>query len=70
MAPAQPLQALPVQVWVPVLQLPQLRVPVPKQPTHVPVAGRHSGVLPVQDGVWFIHAPAAVHKRGVVPRHP
>lgn len=68
-APRQLPQALLLQVCVPVLQLPQLRVLLPEQATHCPVLGRHSGVLPVQL-VWFVQAPLAEHRRGVAPTHP
>jgi hypothetical protein len=66
-APAQLPQALLVpHVCVPVLQLPQLREAPLKHATHMPVLGRHSGVVPEQ-AVWFIHAPAVEQRRGVVP---
>ena len=69
-APTQPPQALLLQVWVPVLQLPQLRVAPFRQATHVPVLGKHSGVaVPVQL-VWFVQLPLAEHRRGVPPTQP
>lgn len=68
-APTQAPQALLLQVCVPVLQLPQLRVAVPKHATHWPVLGKHSGVVPVQL-VWFVHAPLVEHRRGVAPTQP
>jgi len=52
-----------------VLQLPQLRVAVPKHATHFPVLGKHSGVVPVQP-VWLVQAPLAEHRRGVAPTQP
>jgi len=47
-APVQLPQALFVQVCVPVLQLPQLRVLPFWHATHRPVLARHSGVAPEQ----------------------
>ena len=47
-APVQEPQALLLQVCVPLLQLPQLRVVPFKQATQAPVLGRHSGVLFIQ----------------------
>jgi hypothetical protein len=55
-----------LQLWVPLLQLPQLCDAPFKQATHCPVLARHSGMLPEQLG-WFTHDPSLEHERGVAP---
>ena len=67
-APVQLLHWLLLQVWLPVLQLPQGREAPFRQATHWPELGRHSGVLPLQL-VWFDQVPSVKHERGVAPTH-
>ena len=68
-SPLQAVQALLVQVWLPVPQLPQLCLSPVMQATHWPVLGRHWAVVPVHV-VWLVQAPLLEHSRGVAPTHP
>ena len=68
-APVQVPQALLLQVWLPVLQLPQLCVAPFMQATQRPELGKHWGVAPVQV-VWLVQAPLVEQRRGVAPTQP